>query len=249
MTRKTWTLAERLHAHALRAEGFGYTQIGRKLGRSRQSVESLLKRIDGEYTKLGKRCAHCDAAIRDTNTRGYCRRCVIRVLNQDPEFNRRRVEATRSSPKLVPGSPARLAAGRKSNATRMSNPAYRAWLVEHVRNNMQPLSCTPEAEAKRDRREQGRKTTEMRLAWCPNEYRAEYLSLIKSKGLKAVEARAIILEAIEADKRRNKPPELSPFEKQDLALARGAQLIANDLAPSLTNPANYGEQKWERLVG
>jgi hypothetical protein len=58
----------------------------------------------------------------------------------------------------------------------------------------------------------GKRFTEMKLGWCPEQYRAEYRFLLQ-RHVKAADAKQIILAKI------------SPFEKQMHALSRGASLI------------------------
>ncbi len=55
------------------------------------------------------------------------------------------------------------------------------------------------------------------------------------------EARAAIENQIEVDGRRAKVTELSPFERQERALRKGAQLVSNDRGPSLDRPSLYGK--------
>jgi hypothetical protein len=52
------------------------------------------------------------------------------------------------------------------------------------------------------RKRAGKRRSATVLAWCPPKLRGEYRFLVRNKGLKAAEARAIILEQHEADMRR-----------------------------------------------
>ncbi len=64
------------------------------------------------------------------------------------------------------------------------------------------------------------------LGWCPPERRAEYRHLTRDKRIKAADARRIILDTIAAERARAE--NLSPFERQERALRKGAKIIAND---------------------
>ena len=228
MTRayRKWTEAEREAARNLRAEGKGYILIGRAIGRPSSSVESFFFRErKGGYT-LGRTCLDCPADLPDRNTSGRCRRCFLRHGNSDPAFTARRLNGLRASPVMQAGSPLRSATARKAATARMANPEYVAWLRAHMRDVVAPRGLA--AIAKMDRTDIGKRQSEQLMAWCPPEYRDFYRYIKRHKGLGKPEAQAIIRAQIKADEAR-----LSPFERQERALARGGQLVANDAQPSL----------------
>lgn len=237
MARRMWTQAEIERAQQLRATGMSLAKIGIELGRPGNNVDYNLKRAAGLLNQLGRKCLGCEAPLRDHAKGERCRRCTTIHMNADPEFQAKRIAALRASAALQSGSEQRRRAGRLSAQKRMANPFYVAWLRNLVKNVVQPCSQTPEARAKRDDVAAGKKISERKLGWCPLEYRGEYRRLIVSKGIKAAEARPIIMAQIKAD--RAKLETLSPFERQERALAKGAQLVANDIKPSLANPGVY----------
>lgn len=239
MKRRPWAQAEVERAQELRAAGMSFARIGRELGRPANNVDYNLKRAAGLMHTLGRKCLGCESPIRDHAPGERCRRCSTIALNADPEFQAKRLAGLRSAAALQPGTEQRRRAGRKSAQKRMANPFYTAWLKNLVKNVVQPASQTAEARAKRDDAAAGRKISERKLSWCPVEYRSEYRRLVVSKGIKAAEARQIILAQIKAD--RAKADNLSPFEKQERALARGGQIVANDQKPSLASPGIYGD--------
>ncbi len=59
--------------------------------------------------------------------------------------------------------------------------------------------------------------------WLPREYHAEYRRMVSNRGFTATEARQVIEAQIKADNAK-----LSPFERQERALAKGAALVANE---------------------
>ncbi len=227
---RKWTDAERQTARTLYAEGKGYILIGRALGRHPNSVANFIYSESGRLNSMGKTCADCAKPIANRNTSGRCKSCCPRHMNADPAFYAVRVAACRASPNLMPGSQARKLAGKKSAVTRMANPEYVAWLLEFVRTKVAPASLTPESQARRDRKAAGQKLSQTLMGWCPQEYREAYFYLIRTKQLKRAEAKPIILAQIATDNARAEA-KLSPFERQERALARGAKLIANDVGP------------------
>jgi hypothetical protein len=64
--------------------------------------------------------------------------------------------------------------------------------------------------------------------------------MVSNRHFKAHEAKKIILADIAA-----KAAKISPFERQERALARGGKLVANDRGPSFGEAIDYGEAKWE----
>lgn len=191
-------------------------------------------------------CADCGKAITAKTKTGRCRSCKNHFLNSQPAFVAARAEGIRKKWSEDKAFAAKMrlifSATGRANGT---DPKRRAKLAELGKCKIAQLhSPESRAKAKAKSKQTGRKISEHYMGWCPPEYRDEYRRLTISKNLRANEARAIILAQIKADKAR-----LSPFERQRLALEKGAQLVANDTGASLSNPADYGEAKWERLVG
>jgi hypothetical protein len=101
------------------------------------------------------------------------------------------------------------------------------------------MSRTPENLAKRDFKAAGRKISARHLSWCPEAYREAYRA-IRAKGVPVPDAKRIVLAQHRADEAR-----LSPFERQERALARGGKLVANDRGPSFGEAVDHGERRWE----
>lgn len=236
MAYRFWTAKDLARAKELRASGTTFKEIARELGRSANAVFNALN----DFQKLGRSCSECSAPIRDANKGGRCRACTLRSQNlTNAEFTDRRLEALRASAKQAIGSPGRRAAARKAAAVRMSDPDYRARLIEFMRTVVSPASRKPENMAKRNARAASAKRSAIQMSWCPEEYRPLYLKL--RPRLRAAGAKAAVLEQIAKDKAN-----LSPFERQMRALERGAKLVANDTKPLFGQPADYGERKWVR---
>jgi hypothetical protein len=249
MAYRHWTEKERQAAITLRAKGLSHVKIGEALGRRPSSVTQQLQQIDGAFHKLGKKCLDCSKGLRDTNRCGRCKRCELRRANADPEYQARRLEAVRNCEQLKAGSELRRQAAIKAARTRLTNPEYRAWLVEQMRTVVAPRSQTPEAQAKCDRKAAGAKISEHYMSWCPMEYRDTYREIKRKNALNKDEARAIIFDLIHTDreraKRKARQSNLSLFERQERALANGAGLAANDpIKSTMDRPVDYGERKW-----
>jgi hypothetical protein len=242
MAYRFWTPEEEEIARAMKAGGSTYRQIGEAIGRKPHAVEQALLRMRGGFNKLGRVCSECPKPISDKNKVGKCKSCNLKAQNGEKTFTRARLSSLLQSPSMRAGTPERRRAAIKAAAKRMENPEYREWLANNMREVVGPLSRTPENLAKRDTKAAGRKLSARLLAWCPEHLRPLYRE-IRRKGVPCAEAKASIL----AEHRRAEA-ELSPFERQERALARGARLVANDRGSSLDSPADYGERKWERLA-
>jgi hypothetical protein len=238
MRNRPWTEAEESRARQMRVLGHSYTAIGEVLGRSRAAIE---RKLTGQNRyKLGRACADCGTSICDQNKSGRCRPCNVQHMNADPETKAQRGETVRRKCKADPlyrARKARVAIANKNAA--MLDPEKRANMAASWKANL-AKAFTPEALAKRAAifPETMRRRSERQIAWCPVEYRDEYRRLVISKHIKASDARQIILDQIRADEAK-----LSPFERQERALAKGAQLVANDVKPSLDRPGIYEERR------
>lgn len=248
-TYRKFTEIEVARAKRLRGMGYSFAAIGKALGRAANSVEHRLARESGKTHSKGRKCDECAEPISNVNKTGRCRACALKHMNRDPAFQANRIAALNSCEALKVGSATRREAARKATVTRMSNPAYVEWLRHQMATVVAPLGHTPEAEAKRNHKEIGRKRTETLLGWCPPECRDDYRHLVMNKGIKAADAKQIILDQIRTERervqtaKRRELESLSPFERQERALRNGAQLVANDQKPSLANPGIYEERK------
>lgn len=244
MTKRAWTEPEISQAKQMEMLGFTFREIGLKLGRPRSSVVHILR----PRVKTSQ-CVDCAVPVFAGSKTGRCRRCKNTWLGSNEDFRQARAEGVRRkwSDDPVFASRMRLLFSEigKENGT---DPVRRAKLVEHG-HRMKAVLQLPENVAKRDYAKVSATLRERRIGWCPQEYRADYRYLTHNKGLRAHEAKAIILGQIKADREREQltrqraRDSLSPFERQQLGLERGAQLVANDRKPSLANPGIYEERR------
>lgn len=189
----------------------------------------------------------CGKELGRHNKSGLCARCFNRSRNADPEFQRRRIEGIRRK-YADPTHRAKMARVIAQNSKRwQATPEGRDWMEKNGkrlatevlrRPEVMAKAISPEARAKANRTRQ-----EGWYGFCPIEHRPTYKFLRNVKKLTRDEAMAVINQEIECGRRR-----LSPFERQDRALAKGAKLIANDPGPSFGEAVDYGEAKWERLA-
>ncbi len=159
-------------------------------------------------------CPDCGATVSRTAIR--CRKCSV----TNPEANAKRAASisrhARDNPAAI-----RVRA-KKAAASRIANPESLEQLRRTMREQIQPKSYTAEAMARRDMYDRARKALHTKFPWCPAEYLDEYRKLTNSQKLSAAEAKDIIQAQIKADRAR-----MSPFERQERALANGAALVRN----------------------
>lgn len=189
----------------------------------------------------------CGKELGRHNKSGLCSRCFNRSRNADPEFQKRRLEGIRRK-YADPAHRAKMAKVITQNSKRWAaTPEGRAWMEQNGRRlatevlrrpDVMAMAISPEARAKANQTRQ-----EEWYGFCPLEHRETYKFLRHIKKLSKDEAMAAINQSIECDQRR-----LSPFERQDRALAKGAKLVANDRGPAFGEAVDYGEAKWERLA-
>lgn len=151
-------------------------------------------------------CADCGAPrfSKKPKKSPYCRKCSGRHIGRDP---RRRARAS-ASMRAYLADPVHRAehVQRTTEGVRRAvreDPEFAARKREEGRRmglRKQGMAAYPAGSDLRITN--GRKSSATKLAWCPPEYRAEYRRLVKKKGIPAVEARAIILAAVEADAAR-----------------------------------------------
>ena len=224
--------------------GHSHRVIALRVGRTKSAVRNILCRGKG-YT-MGRACSDCPNPIRNENVSGRCKSCATAYNNRLPETKAKRVAGWKKR-MADPLKYARLCATLADNARKgLEDPVKRAAAAERGRLQYERYLNNPEVRALLNspemRAAKGKKITAARLAWCPPEYRAEYLYLIYTKRMHRSEAKPIILEQVRADRERELA-KLSPFERQMRALEKGATLVANDQKPSLANPGYHEERK------
>lgn len=223
-----------------RLSRWGWTlgRIAKEMGRSRAGVERILNNPFSQ----GRVCATCPTPVSNEAKTNYCRACTRARNNKIPELTAKRAEGKRRSLQ-DPVNYARACQIAAANIRRaMSDPAKRAKFVELGKAKAAIYFADPEIRARVNdpalRKAVGRKISETRMAWCPPEYRQQYHDIMRLRVATAAEAREMIREQIDRDRARAKAS-LSPFERQERALANGAKLVANDQKPSLANPGVY----------
>lgn len=201
------------------------------------------------WYSLGRVCG-CGTPVSDKSQSGLCRACFNRRMTRDPAIAAKKSATLRKRLEDPENYARHVAQSRRAGATKRANPEIMAKYAAVMREKIQPLSMTPENLAKRDYALTGRRSSEAKLKWLPPEWRDEYRYLTNTKRLHKAEAREIIFASIRAEREKEaakkRSEALSPFERQERALQRGARLIANDLTPNLAAPVDYGEEKWRR---
>ena len=230
-------------ARELLATGLTIGRIARLMGRSRSGLERHLCR--DPYSD-GRTCSDCSTAISNISKSGRCRACNTARKNKDPEQTAKRMAGKREAMK-DPIKYARACQVARDNIRKaMADPVRRAKAVERGKVKAALHFNTPEGRAWANRPEvrarAGKTLSETRMGWCPPDYRQQYHDLMRLRVCSAEEGRNLILEQIAKDKRETN---LSPFERQERALARGGKLVANDRGPSFGEAVDHGERRWE----
>lgn len=130
-----------------------------------------------------------------------CMACGNRHRGNDPEFQRLRAEGIRRKFQ-DPEHRAKMAKVITRTAEKArADPEYYARLVRQGHYQYQNHLNSPETRARNRAavKAAGPKIVEARLSWCPEQYRAEYLRLQRSKRMRAADARAVIEAKIADD--------------------------------------------------
>lgn len=232
-----WTADDLSTAKQMRLFRHSDAAIAEALGRTANAVKQKLDG-KGRYT-LGRTCGDCPAPIYDQNKSGLCKDCCDTL--RKPETEALRIAALRAKMANDPAYRCRV----RENMRRVGTEAGKDPVLTAARRERgkwlyaNKLDCD-EVRAKiiATRPAVGRMLRQQKLGWMPEEYWGDYLFLIRNKRLKKVEAREIILAQIAADKARRTGNGLSPFERQERALANGAKLIANGCGPMFGEALN-----------
>lgn len=141
-------------------------------------------------------CQTCGVQLGRNNRSGYCKRHVSAAMAQNPAWR----EAQREGAKrALLANPTRLDALRARVRARNTSSEHRAWAADRARQIGlaeigRTTAHTPEAVAKRSA-----SCTATKLAWCPPHLREDYRRLIRTKHIRAAEAREIILAQEQAE--------------------------------------------------
>lgn len=164
------------------------------------------------------KCSKCLAQICRTRKSGMCFTCVSR----DPEILARRGKTISEVRRRKFAEDPEWAAARR---------AHGSWL-HHT--HAVHVTITEEARIRA-----GRNISNTRLSWCPPEYRQQYRSLVSHMHFSAAEAKAMILEQVEADARRAEAA-MTPFERQLRAVRNGAGIVAKPIIPTRSYDCTLG---------
>lgn len=132
-------------------------------------------------------CAKCETPISTKNKTGMCRPCIA----NDPEQQAKRKIAQRRRYDLDP-TLGEAAAARLRAVTSTPEHAERGramMLANRVWEKSPPLVAGSERA-----KEAGRRVSAARMAWCPPHLRATYHALMRKDGIRAEEARRLILD-------------------------------------------------------
>lgn len=143
------------------------------------------KPLNPNPRRLGTRCKPCGARAmaQSPDRREKCRIAMKRRFDE-PGYKQQHV--------------ARCTAGTRRALK--DNPEFRAMRAEQGRRvGLLGLGKEKNAAGSPARVTAGRKRTETVLAWCPVEYRDEYRRLVRTKLIRAPEARRMVEDMIAAD--------------------------------------------------
>lgn len=152
------------------------------------------------YTQ-GRVCSECPTPIGDKNSSGLCRVHFNKRLARDPAVAARKSAGLKAYAAANPEVMSER--GKRAAATRLSDPAHVAWMVEHMRTTVQPASLS-HPDAAKWRRVAVMRCADTKLSWCPPAYRPLYRQLL-SKLKIAADARAVVLDQIEKDRGDREP--------------------------------------------
>lgn len=155
-------------------------------------------------------CRSCSAPIARTRQTGLCRACV----NKDPALLARRGKTISEVRRRKFAEDPAWAAARREHGS---------WLYH---NHAVNVTISEEARVRA-----GRGVSATRLAWCPPEYRAQYRKMVSNMHFSAAEAKAMILEQVEADRRREEAS-ATPFDKMLQRVRGGASISVKQVLPS-----------------
>lgn len=164
---------------------------------------------------------NCNTVLGPANRSGLCRPCFLSIRNADPEFQARRIAASREGKKRQSPESKRRAA-RVIAAKRLAKPEYREWLAMHMRS-IAPLAHAPAPKASRAAK-LSLAVSDARLPWCPREHRPLYRELTR-KGLRPAEARAVVEAEIAREKAQAAASDNSFKAKLARVLAGQARVV------------------------
>lgn len=175
----------------------------------------------------------CEAALGPKNKSGLCRSCRLAACRADPVIEAKRREATlaanrdpmnrakrsetmRGIPMAIPME-VRIATGKAAYRRNLNTPEARA-------KNKEAVAKANKARA------------EARLFWCDPKYRADYRRMVQRQNVKAADAKRMILELMEADRRRVASAPPVPFAEKLAKVEAGKATLVPSIAPQHLTP-------------
>lgn len=149
----------------------------------------------GRYVPKTRNCRDCGAQITKQGKHCLCRTCAATLTSNDPAVIARRAEAMRTNWQDPGFRQEKSAAISRAKRRCLANPEmlekYQAMGRRLNAEGKWRAVLTPGCEA---RKRASLKARETRLGWCPPEYRARYLFLMRSLKGKARAKRAVLEE-------------------------------------------------------
>lgn len=143
-------------------------------------------------------CIDCGVGLCKINRSGRCKLCFNQAMWKDPQFRQNRLVGIRRK-FAEPEYAEKMSKKARRLAQLMAiDPEIQARKRELGKIAYQKNLAPPEVRARAIAavRRAGPTHTELRLGWCPQEFRERYSRLVNSKKMKAADARAIIEQEI-----------------------------------------------------
>lgn len=171
---------------------------------------------------MNRSCSDCGKQITAQSKSGRCRACGLRHNLSDPEVNARRIaNMTKTWAQPEQREKRRIRSREAIRRKIEADPGFAEMKRQQGKRLAASRAGTDGRPAGHESRiRAGKSISKTRMGWCPEEWRPQYNDLIRRKGLKRAQAKAIIEDEI-----RRAEQAKSPFERQMEALKNGAQLI------------------------
>lgn len=148
---------------------------------------------------MAKFCRTCQQPISARNRSGYCRSHVSAVLAADPAHRERQRAGIK---RKIAADPTYLDGLRRRARTLSDDPAINAARSRRFTEGRYWEAGTKAARDPDVRAKAGRAASATKLSWCPAHLRPHYRFLVRTKRMKAADAREIIVDQHETEMRR-----------------------------------------------
>lgn len=176
-----------------------------------------------------KTCSSCPNQLGSRNKSGRCRSCSARALNACPHHAAKRAAGIARAASTPEGRAKLAANARKLNATYWKEPENAVRRSEHGKHIYATVLCRPDVRELNAAAVSvaAKRRWKSYLSWCPPEHRAWYQHLVRSKHVRAAEAKRIVLEHVASEKARRKAERT--FEEKLALLEQGKATVSNNL--------------------